>query len=402
MRLCFYKLSAIAVAMSMTPALATNSSSAIDTIQPVEVYQNSPIQDAFTPKNPSSDTRIDYAHWDEALTYLVIPMGPSTREGAPTVQANLGTRRIYGHRSRYRLEGNRVAFSFLNEDLKLALADYRRDLEMVGTSINLSNLARNEQLAFWINLHNVAVIEAIAQAYPMSQPSRAQFGPNMVGLDDAKLVTIKGIRLSPRDIRERIVYPNWTDPKVIYGFFRGEIGGPSIQRLAYTGSNIDQLLSLSAEEFVNSLRGVEKTGQTLRVSRVYEEAAPFYFADWQALRMHLQSYARDDVKHLLERTSRTKVNYYEDDLADLAFGDSDPGLNQFATLADPSGADRRFRSYEPRSSINPGGKIDPAIQRFMIERTAKLKKVFKRGLRTGTVIYGGDPDQARDEAAEVE
>ena len=59
----------------------------------------------FTPVADQREHRIDYAHWDEALAWLVIPMGPSIREGAPRATPGTGTRFIYGHTSRYRLEG---------------------------------------------------------------------------------------------------------------------------------------------------------------------------------------------------------------------------------------------------------------------------------------------------------
>ena len=171
---------------------------------------------------------------------------------------------------------NSVAFSYLTPEIRAALTEYRQDLERIGTERDITSLPRNEQLAFWLNLHNVAVIEAIAGQYPITEVV------DETDIHDRKLVTIDGVALSPRDIREGIVYPNWRDPKVIYGFWHGTIGGPSIQRIAYTGGNVDALLSLSAEEFVNSLRGVEKAFGTMRVSPLYREAS-IYFADEEAL-----------------------------------------------------------------------------------------------------------------------
>ncbi|MEO1729775.1 MAG: DUF547 domain-containing protein, partial [Pseudomonadota bacterium] len=161
----------------------------------------------FAPALDHTDHTIDYAHWDEALAWMVVPMGPSVREGAPRVSPETGSRIVYGHQSRYRLEGNRIAFSLLPPQVKRDLTEYRKDLESVGNTLNIAELPRNEQLAFWINLHNVAVIEAISTEYPIRSPSKAKFGADKVALQDAKLVTIKGVALSPRDIREKIVYP---------------------------------------------------------------------------------------------------------------------------------------------------------------------------------------------------
>ncbi|MEL7219212.1 MAG: DUF547 domain-containing protein, partial [Pseudomonadota bacterium] len=177
----------------------------------------------FAPASNRREHRIDYEHWNDALAWFVIPMGPSIRETPGSVQSRTGTRRIYGHESRYRLEGNRVAFSFISPEIRQALTDYRADLERAGSDLDLTSIPRNEQLAFWLNLHNVAVIEALAKEYPLTEPAERAFGSNAAPLDDAKLVTIKGVELSPRDIRERIVYANWSDPKVMYGFWRGVI-----------------------------------------------------------------------------------------------------------------------------------------------------------------------------------
>ncbi|MEM6492940.1 MAG: DUF547 domain-containing protein [Pseudomonadota bacterium] len=341
----------------------------------------------FRPAADREDHTIDYSYFDEALEWFVVPMGPSLREGAGRVEARTGTRTIYGHESRFRLEGNRVAFSYFTDDVRASLTEYREDLERVGGELDLTRLPRNEQLAFWLNLHNIAVIEALAYEYPLMQPSMRTFGRNEAALDDAKLVTVAGVELSPRDIRERIVYPNWSDPRVIYGFWRGEIGGPTLQRVAFSGDNVNQMLGFSAEEFVNSLRGVENTGKTLRVSRIYDEAAPFYFEDDAQLRAHLTSFARDDTKKVISKTSRTIINDYEEDLADLSRGERDP-LLQNVLVTDR--LDRLAR-------INPvQSRPDPAIQRLMQERSEKLRRAWRLGIRTGTVTISQDGLEAKE------
>ena len=355
----------------------------------------------FAPAGARIEHRVDYQHWDEALKFLVIPMGPSVREGAPRVQSGTGTRRIYGHDSRYRLEGNRAAFSFLTDKIRSSLSAYRADLENVGSRLDLPRMPRNEQLAFWLNLHNVAVIEALAKEYPLASPGARAFGSNRAPLDDAKLVTVKGVALSPRDIREGIVYPNWRDPKVMYGFWRGDIGSPSIQRVAYKADNLDALLALSAEEFINSLRGVEKYGGALRVSQIYKEAAPYYFSDFGTLRAHLGQYAGDDVKRLLADTSKTAYSRYETDLADLSRGEREPIYSSVGAIDSLARADLEL----PFGGINAAAqrtKINPAIRRLMVERRLKLHKAQKRGLRTGRVIFGEEGYDASKPAPEVE
>lgn len=349
----------------------------------------------FAPASMRTDHRLDWAHWDEALRWMVIPMGPSLRQGSRMVDPHTGTRRIYGHESRLRLEGNRVAFSFFTPDIVTALGDYRRDLERIGSDLEIARLPRNEQLAYWLNLHNVAVIEALARSYPLSVPGERRFGPDNAPLDDARLVTVAGVSLSPRDIREKIVYPHWRDPKVIYGFWRGEIGGPSIQRLAFTGGNVDALLALAGEEFVNSLRGVEAWGGALRVSRIYDEAAPFYFPDDTALRGHLTKFAGEDVAALLRKHGRIATNAYEGDIADLSRGERDPS-SSFLCTQNPTIYGRPAGPGGTVDCATPSTRIDPSVARLMDERNVKLGRAWRKGIRTGAVIMGDTGAEGRE------
>lgn len=355
----------------------------------------------FAPAADRREHRIDYAHWDEALGWFVVPMGPSLRQQPTPIAVNTGSRRVYGHDSRYRLEGNRVAFSYMTPQIISALSEYRADLERVGSEMDITRLPRNEQLAFWLNLHNVAVIEALAKEYPLAEPHERQFGSNRAALDEAKLVTIAGVELSPRDIRTRIVYPNWRDPKVIYGFWHGVIGGPSIQRLAYTGDNVDALLALSGEEFVNSLRGVESWGNRLRLSPVYEEAAPFYFANGDALRTHLVQFAREDVRDLVTRTQAVAYKPLERDIADLQRGEVEPQHN-FLTQTDCKYESCAGAAASLNQSGGPSIRVNPAIARLVRERREKLDRARRAGIRTGMVIYGDGEYSEGEAAREVE
>lgn len=378
-----------------------------------ESYESSAIQpqsrstaaaDAFARFAPAADTtdrQIDYRHWDEALNWLVLPMGPSIREGARRVEPLTGSRRIYGHQSRYRLEGNRIGFSFIDAKILTGLTEYREDLERVGSTLDIARLPRNEQLAFWLNLHNVAVIEALAHEYPLKDPSERAFGANDAALDEAKLVSIAGVQLSPRDIRERIVYPNWQDPKVMYGFWRGVIGGPSIQRIAFNAQNVDTLLSIAAEEFVNSLRGIEQAGGEVRISPIYREGAPFFFDGNKSVRAHLTQYARDDVKALINSGLPVGYNSYETMLADIAGGDNDPGINNL--FVQGGGGVGPFAEVVDVNALGATAARtipDSGIVRLINERRVKLIRAHRRGIRTGTVIFG-DGVPAGSEPREV-
>ena len=326
----------------------------------------------FTPTETPIRHRIDYGIWDYALKNIVISMGPSSRSRPYAQPEPLGTRLRQGHNSRYRLEGSMVTFSSFENETIESFAEYRRDLESVGDKLDISTLPRNEQLAYWINLHNVAMMEKIAAEWPVRQPREIEV--DGVPLQEAKFITVRGVAMSPKDIREQIVFANWRDPKVIYGFWRGEIGGPALEREAFTGANVGSLLGIAAEDFVNSLRGTQKSGDRLNVSKLYDEAAPFYFPDFQTdLRAHLAEYALEEVTGILSETSEIRASIEEQDIADLAGGSR--GANYLA-------------------SSRPG--LPPGAVQLLVQRQRKLEVLEQNDVPTGRVIFSnidlpGDP-----------
>ncbi|WP_298468983.1 DUF547 domain-containing protein [uncultured Erythrobacter sp.] len=333
-------------------AIASPASSPVEASEPYAV---------FAPRQNPIEHKIDYSIWTSALSNFVISMGPPLRKKPFEQGTFIGTRRRMGHNSIYRLEGSMVAFSFMNKEVIESFAEYRRDLEGVAETLDIQSLPRNEQLAFWLNLHNVALVEQISKEWPIRQPREIEI--DGVPLDDAKFITIRGISLSPKDIRTRIVFPNWKDPAVIYGFWRGEIGGPAMQREAFAASTVSNLLDRAGREFANSRRGVENRGKTLHVSQLYEEAAPFYFPNFGTdLREHLLDFANEDVRKKIGKTREVKATLREHDIADLAGGAR--GNAFFAN-----------------------GRIGPGVADLLRQRQQKFEYVERQGIRTGTVTF---------------
>ncbi len=325
---------------------------------------------AFAPRPDGRADRLDYSVWTEALAAYVVSMGPPLRKVPLGVAAPPGTRIKMGPNSFYRLDGSMVGFTMIDPQVRDNIARYRRELEALADTIDIQALSRNEQLAFWLNLHNVAMVEKISENWPIRQPRDIML--DGIALEDARFITVRGIALSPRDIRERIVYPHWKNPVVIYGFWRGEIGGPAIQRAAFDGRDIAGQLDVAAREFVNSRRGTEKRGDTMHVSRFYTAAAPFYFPDFERdLRGHLAQYVEGKMVGSLAETSLIEASIYEHDIADLSGG----------ARSNP------FFAW---------GVLDAGVARMLAERARKFDYMRRERIPTYTVTFSnitlpGDP-----------
>ncbi len=319
----------------------------------------------FAPKLQTNFSTIDYEVWDMALKNIVLRLGQSIRIRAKRPDPLVGTRIVKGHKSGYRLEGSRVTFSYLNDAYRDGITAYRKDLEQLANDVDISRLGRNEQLAFWFNLHNAALIEQIALNYPVRHPEKLRVGAEELPLNEAKLLNIRGVALSLRDIREKIVFPNWSDPDVMYGFFRGNIGGPALQNYAFTGYNVNAVLDIQADEFVNSLRGVNATGRATKVSTLYEEVRPYYFTNWPSdLKTHLKKFANPEVLEIVQRDKPVEFDRYDPIVADLLGGDT-PSLASL-TL--------QVNGQTARSSISP------EVARLLRELDSKTVIMRKRGM----------------------
>ena len=364
------------------PAHAQNESGFVSSVasQGVNPQVTSSL-DVFRPKPGFDKRRLDYQIWDDVLQNIVIDFGLSSRIRATRPQQSTGTRVVSGHTSPYRLEGSRIAFGYLNDNYREVLTQYREDLVSIANQLDITRLSKDEQLAFWFNLHNVALIEKISQAYPEDEPSTLTFDVNgsQILLDDFKFIQIRGKSLSLRNIREDIVFSNWTDPRVIYGFFRGDIGSPRMLRLAFTANNLEYRLNGNANEFVNSLRGFHEARKARRVSKVYDETKRFYFPNWPAdLTAHLKQYAEGETVEELAAEKPFELDKYETKIADL------------------SGGHRRASGL----FIQGSGNLPPETARLLSEVGKKQEILRQRGggngLTSGYVIIEDietDPDQ---------
>ncbi len=345
----------------------------------------------FSPSSAPTKSKtlsIDYSTLDFILQNIVIDFGPSDRVSI-RVRPETGTRITNGHFGPAALEGNRIYFSKFSPAIRKAITNFRRDLEALGTRLDFATITRDQQLAYWYNLHNIAVIEQIALHYPVKIPDNILLGDAKVKLQDAKILNVKGVPLSLHDIRTQIVFANWHDPLTIYGFFHGSVGGPNILPLAFTGTNVRELLAQNADEFVNSLRGVRKFGHSVHVSRIYQEASSL-FPEWQTdLRRHLLSHANMVVQNQLDNDNTLVVKEKFNKVADLMGG--------YVTGAGKG-----------RTVIKNGYLVDerglPAhvqtLLQNLLRKQQRLQRRERNRFRERIVIVGEDHDVDKPETAE--
>jgi hypothetical protein len=245
-------------------------------------------------------------------------MGISTRRVAQEGPEVTGTR-MKTKVKKTANEGNRFYFETFkdNEEARQFLREIQTSLEQMPDEAPLSYFSRDEQLAYWLNLYNVTVLNQVIDEYPKRNLKKLFRGKNSIF--EQKLLTVAGIPLSLNDIQFTILKQNYdNNPLIIYGLYQGIIGGPNIRKTAYTGENVWRALENNAYEFINSNRGTYKTrGSTFRVSSFYDRSEA-YFPDFETdLSAHLLEYLQGDEKPALQEAAKLKADINDWDVTDL-------------------------------------------------------------------------------------
>jgi len=246
----------------------------------------------FTGVALDSKLKMDFGPVNNMLDANVFDMGPSRRVNAKRPKGSMGTNLKRSISASTQDEGNRFTYELIQKNNhEDKVTEIKRYLEAIPSKEPLNLYNRKEQLAYWLNLYNITLINEIVKRYPTVRLEKILTGSD--SLLDAKLININGIELSLNDIHHKILYKNYhKDPLVIYGLYQGHIGGPNINKKAYTGKNVYTLLKKNAAEFINSNRGTNTDiFNNLEVSSYYARNTD-YFPDFEHdLRSHLLRFA---------------------------------------------------------------------------------------------------------------
>lgn len=279
-------------------------------------------KDPFEPfrgHDPASKYRIFYDDLNEMYKSLVVNVGRSSREVSEMSTAQTGTKMKQTAKRKTSNEGNRFYYEFFKKEEanREFLESMLRSYESIPAEVPLSYFSRDEQLAYWVNLYNLAMINEVVKVYPKRSLKKVVAGKKAVQKE--KLLNVAGVPLSLDDIQYEILGPNYdNNPLVMYGLYQGIIGGPNIRKSAYTGANVWRNLANNAEEFINSNRGTyPKNESVFNVSSLYERNA-FYFPDFDAdLKQHLLAYLEPPEKYELESASKLAPDIDDWSVTDL-------------------------------------------------------------------------------------
>jgi len=322
------------------------------------------------------------------LKTVVVDVGRSSREKVAPSQAKTGTRMKASVKRSTLNEGNRFYYETFegNEEAQQLLSGIQKSLELVPGEVPLEYFSRDEQLAYWLNLYNVTVLNEIIKVYPKRNLKKILVGKKSIF--SKKLLTVAGNSLSLNDIQFTILKQNYdNNPLIMYGLYQGNIGGPNIRKTAYTGKDVHRALTNNAIEFINSNRGTQsKDEKVFRVSSMYDRNKT-YFSDFDTdLTTHLLDHLKGYELQDLQAASILKPDINDWTVTDLggtyrdlgaAFADNNAALLDSLKGTTPMdgggvmGAAAGYGSVMMASKGKPTNRIDPELLTHLHEINLK-------------------------------
>lgn len=203
----------------------------------------------------------------------------------------------------------RVAYHRVNLDDHLALKEHLEYLQ----SIKVSNLNRDQQLAYWINLYNAATVNLILEHMPLESIRDINISPGLFasGPWGKKLLRIEGEKVSLNDIEHGILRPGWKDPRVHYVLNCASLGCPDLPNEAITATEFDTQLTAAAQRFIDHPRAVNiGENNEAVVSSIYVWFKDDFGGSDASVLDHLRTYAsKERQKELMKIRSIENHTY---------------------------------------------------------------------------------------------
>ncbi len=203
---------------------------------------------------------------------------------------------------------NLVRYGSLTEQQYQLLVDYLAYVQ----GIDPRDYKRAEQMAYWINLYNALTVQLVLD-HP-GKTSIRDMGKGWFSLGPWKdrLAVVAGQPLTLDDIEHRILRPLWQDRRIHYAVNCASIGCPELAASAYSGVNLDAMLSAAELTYIRHPRGaVFNADGELRLSSLFDWYLQDFALDEQGLIEYLADHAVDEVATRL-RAYQGRPDYHYD------------------------------------------------------------------------------------------
>jgi len=191
------------------------------------------------------------------------------------------------------------------------LEHIRQDLGRV----NLAELDRKSQLAYWIDVYNVNVVATIVDRYPVKSIRDLSTDP-LVRLNVFKKerVPVGDELLSLDDVENKKIRDAFHDPRIHFAINCAAKSCPPLRSEAYDGEHLDAQLNEQARKFLTASTRFEKRGGdlVLRTSKILDWFAKD-FDEWGGGKVQfVRRFVPPDKQHLIDEAHDQATFEYDD------------------------------------------------------------------------------------------
>lgn len=173
-----------------------------------------------------------------------------------------------------------VDYSGIKARSRAQLEQYIDNLEGV-TRAHYGSWNRREKLAFWLNAYNAYTVDLIVDNLPVRSIMKLGGGGGAIfKRSSIPLGHLRGgTKLSLNDIENRIIRPDFQDPRIHFALVCAAKSCPPLISEAYTAESLNQQLESVTRSFIRdrSKNRYDSSSNTLYLSRIFQ----WYAEDFQ-------------------------------------------------------------------------------------------------------------------------
>ncbi|CUK07426.1 hypothetical protein RUE5091_02941 [Ruegeria denitrificans] len=212
---------------------------------------------------------------------------------------------------------NRVAYAQVTQADRARLDGYLADLQ----AIDPTQLARNQQLAYWINLYNAVTVDVVLESYPITSIRDIKDGPLSIGPWTRPLVQVTGQTLTLNDIEHRIIRPTFNEPRIHYALNCAAVGCPNLMDRAWRADTLERDFAAAEHAYINDPRGVSFSDRGgLVLSKIYIWFREDFGPDEKAVLDYIETAAAPALRTRVQAAPRVTGYKYDWALNDAATG----------------------------------------------------------------------------------
>jgi hypothetical protein len=198
-------------------------------------------------------------------------------------------------------------------------ADFAKYLESLSKT-DPQNLSDNARIAFWINAYNAYTLNMVCDNYPIKSVNDLHVGGKIFGpllgttIWRKKNAMINGEALSLYDIEHKIIFKDFSDPRIHFALANATKGSPPLRPEAYEGRNLNAQLDSQAALFLGQAtkNWFQREKKEAHLSPIFRSERNDFGANQEKLLLFISRFLPEDTAAVIKANPRAWRIHYTD------------------------------------------------------------------------------------------